>query len=502
MIAQVSFLRRMFELFLIYLFQLCNKAVARGRPAMTHGCSNDGDLRHLPGRHEVEACAHRFCVSCMERHVRRKLLDGALPACPRLGCGTKLTVEGSRSLMPPELQQIMAERVREGQIPPGERVYCPYPKCSVLMSMAELNAANSKAAAERGRRGLYSWGDDATTLRKQCVRCGGAFCVSCRAPWHARLNCTNYQLQCARLHLDDAKLQFEKLAQRRFWRQCTRCGERFCYRCGKEWDQCSCTGAPTLVVILHGGGPRLPPPRTRQGHGSLPRADDGECFSVFFEGHAEQGDGGLVGPREWDPGAAVLMAVLCAPQGVVVLRVRKPVTLVPQSEVRLVTVLSRGYMYEQIINKREESTETCGICLEETGVSKVYAVEGCGHLFCISCMKQHVKVKLLHGALPGCPHDGCKAKLTVKGSHNLLTPQLCRSNVGTCPRTADRSLQDQRIYCPLPQVFTFDAHDRAQPGLETTVREMPVSCSDNQIEQAPASACSSRKREDLPGAST
>ncbi|GJM88439.1 hypothetical protein PR202_ga04499 [Eleusine coracana subsp. coracana] len=170
--------------------------------------------------HAVERCEHRFCVSCMKEHVKRKLLDGTLPCCPQQGCATQLTVGGSRGLMSPELRRIMAERVREGRIPAGKRVYCPEPKCSALMSMGEDQLGVE--AAMMGREPYYSLGgDDAALLRKQCVRCGGAFCVRCRVPWHDGMSCIGDRLRRARLN--DEKIQFEMFAQRRSWRQCARC---------------------------------------------------------------------------------------------------------------------------------------------------------------------------------------------------------------------------------------------------------------------------------------
>ena len=100
-------------------------------------CLEDTDVSKI---HTVEGCVHRFCFSCMKEHVRVKLLHGTLPSCPQDGCTTKLSVEGSKIFLSSQLLQIMVEveRIREGQIPPTQKIYCPYPKCSALMSLSEL----------------------------------------------------------------------------------------------------------------------------------------------------------------------------------------------------------------------------------------------------------------------------------------------------------------------------------------------------------------------------
>ena len=164
--------------------------------------------------HAVEGCGHRFCFSCMKEHVRFKLLYGMLPACPRIGCTTMLTVEGSKALVPPPLLEKMAQRIRERQIPEGDRIYCPYPKCSALMSLSEVQGSCSSKCNHGGRTCKDA------ALRK-CVRCGGSLCIRCKVPWHERMSCREYQWLYPHGGREDAELQ--KLAKQRLWRQCERC---------------------------------------------------------------------------------------------------------------------------------------------------------------------------------------------------------------------------------------------------------------------------------------
>ncbi|CAN6201492.1 unnamed protein product [Urochloa humidicola] len=190
--------------------------------------------------HAVEGCAHRFCLSCMKEHVRVKLLDGMIPSCPRYGCSIMLTVEGTKAFLPPLVLDMMVRRIREAHIPLGERVYCPYPKCSALMSLTEVQAGSHSARKPQ--------------LRK-CVRCGGSLCISCKVAWHEGMTCRQYKRRYPRGGPENAML--EKLAKQRQWQQCERCkhmieraagcdhmicrcGYEFCYLCGKGRGYCWC----------------------------------------------------------------------------------------------------------------------------------------------------------------------------------------------------------------------------------------------------------------------
>lgn len=147
--------------------------------------------------------------------MRVKLLYGMPPACPRIGCTTKqLTVEGSKAFVPPPLLEIMAQRIRERQIPQGDRIYCPYPKCSALMSLSKVQGSCSSKYNHGGRTCKDA------ALRK-CVRCGGSLCIRCKVPWHERMSCREYQWRYPHGGREDAGLQ--KLAKQRLWRQCGRC---------------------------------------------------------------------------------------------------------------------------------------------------------------------------------------------------------------------------------------------------------------------------------------
>ncbi|KAJ0987685.1 hypothetical protein J5N97_006041 [Dioscorea zingiberensis] len=212
-------------------------------------CLEDTDSSQM---FAVDGCSHSFCFSCMRQHVEVKLLHGMLPGCPHEGCNIRLSVDSSRKFLSPRLLDIMTHRMKEASIPPTERVYCPYPECSALMSLSEAAICPQQESSSRQQLTDMS-------IRRKCVKCNGYFCIKCKVPWHDKMSCRDYK----RLHpfprAEDAKLQF--LAREKLWRQCVkcsnmielaegcfhitcRCGYEFCYTCGAEWRDkkatCNC----------------------------------------------------------------------------------------------------------------------------------------------------------------------------------------------------------------------------------------------------------------------
>ncbi|XP_076886418.1 E3 ubiquitin-protein ligase RSL1-like [Bidens hawaiensis] len=191
----------------------------------------------------VEGCTHRYCYSCMKQHVEVKLLNGVLPNCPHEGCKIDLRFERCEKFLSPKFIEMMRQRMKEESIPVTEKVYCPYPKCSTLMSRSELKT-----------RGLnYVYG------ARICYKCHGSFCINCRVPWHENMRCSEYKSRNPTQLVEESKVK--NLAARNSWRQCIkckhiielvagcyhmtcRCGYEFCYTCGAEWKNkkatCSC----------------------------------------------------------------------------------------------------------------------------------------------------------------------------------------------------------------------------------------------------------------------
>ncbi|CAH8338088.1 unnamed protein product [Eruca vesicaria subsp. sativa] len=167
-----------------------------------------------------ERCGHRFCINCVKQHIPNFSIDR---------CGDLLTFKQSLLWM---------QTIEENSIPLENRVYCPYESCSHLMSKTELS-----------RGGSYS------RLRR-CFECRGEFCVHCRVPWHGKLSCNDYKrLYPKKYYREDGEdaNKVKALANLNGWRQCPRCyhmvgrsygcnritcrcGNAFCYKCGKLWN--------------------------------------------------------------------------------------------------------------------------------------------------------------------------------------------------------------------------------------------------------------------------
>lgn len=168
-------------------------------------CLEDTDVNQF---FSVDGCQHRYCFSCMKQHVEVKLLLGMVPKCPYEGCNNELLVESCQKFLTNKLVETMQQRKLEASIPVTEKIYCPYPRCSALMSKSEvLEYSKSLIGSEQ-------------SLPKKCVKCHGLFCFSCNVPWHSGMTCYTYK----RLNPTppaDEKLKF--LASRSLWRQCVKC---------------------------------------------------------------------------------------------------------------------------------------------------------------------------------------------------------------------------------------------------------------------------------------
>ncbi|GAV62088.1 IBR domain-containing protein/RVT_3 domain-containing protein [Cephalotus follicularis] len=203
-------------------------------------CLEDIDVSHI---FSVNGCLHRYCFSCMRQHVQVKLLHGIMPKCPHQGCESELTVESCKIFLTPKLIETMNLRKQEASIPITEKVYCPYPRCSALMSKSEICYNGAKVAV-----GV-----------RNCLKCHGLFCIYCRVPWHSNMTCLDYKRMNPNPPAEVVKLKY--LATRNLWRQCIkcnhlielsegcyhmtcRCGYEFCYNCGAVWINkkatCSC----------------------------------------------------------------------------------------------------------------------------------------------------------------------------------------------------------------------------------------------------------------------
>ncbi|KAK8463927.1 hypothetical protein PHAVU_011G072300 [Phaseolus vulgaris] len=199
-------------------------------------CLEDTDVSQI---FSVDECQHRYCFSCMKQHVEVKLLHGIVPKCPHEGCKYELLVDSCQKFLTQKLTDTMRQRKLEASIPTADKVYCPYPRCSALMTKTEVFEYSKDLIGESQLSGP-----------KKCLKCHGLFCFNCKVPWHSGMTCYIYKMSNPNPPAEDLKLKF--LASRSLWRQCVkcnhmielaegcyhmtcRCGFEFCYNCGAEW---------------------------------------------------------------------------------------------------------------------------------------------------------------------------------------------------------------------------------------------------------------------------
>ncbi|KAI8523973.1 hypothetical protein RHMOL_Rhmol13G0113300 [Rhododendron molle] len=243
-----------------FAFKLAREAIVSqikrpSEPSSAHNtyencviCLEDMDISHI---FSVDDCSHHYCFSCMKQHIEVKLLHGMVPKCPHEGCNSILKINSCRKFLTPKLIEMMSQRMKEASIPVTEKVYCPYPKCSALMSKTDV--------LEHSKKTINTIVHVQRSGVRKCITCQGLFCINCKVPWHDSMSCHEYKNKNPYPPAEDAKLK--TLADMNLWRQCVkcnhmielaagcyhmtcRCGYEFCYTCGAEWKNkkatCSC----------------------------------------------------------------------------------------------------------------------------------------------------------------------------------------------------------------------------------------------------------------------
>jgi ribonuclease HI len=169
-------------------------------------CLEDTCVDHM---FSIDTCMHRYCFTCMNKHVEAKLHQGILPKCPHEGCKSDIKIQSSKKFLTPKVYDMLSQMMKEASIPANERIYCPFPKCSALMSRDEVqwNAERTIGGGE--------------VVPRQCTKCRQYFCVYCKVPWHKNLSCNYYKKENP--YPSEADFKLENLAVQKKWRQCVKC---------------------------------------------------------------------------------------------------------------------------------------------------------------------------------------------------------------------------------------------------------------------------------------
>ncbi|KAI4344661.1 hypothetical protein L6164_011860 [Bauhinia variegata] len=175
----------------------------------------------------INGCSHTYCTECITMYVASKLQENIINIrCPVPKCISVLEPHDCCPILPTEVFDRWGKALCEAVIVASEKFYCPFKDCSALL----IN--DGKEAVKES----------------ECPYCWRLFCAQCKVPWHAGIDCTDFQ----KLNRDERQredIMLMELAQNKNWRRCPecgfyvekstgcmymkcRCGIAFCYSCG------------------------------------------------------------------------------------------------------------------------------------------------------------------------------------------------------------------------------------------------------------------------------
>ncbi|KAG7636722.1 Zinc finger RING-type [Arabidopsis thaliana x Arabidopsis arenosa] len=239
---------------IVSVIKLAKDAIA----SQTRWCEGDTEYESCPvcyayvspnDKFEVQGCFHRICVTCMRKPFSsEQILRGNTAICPYPDCENDLVPEDCRAFADADAITLMIQRKKEKAIPVKDRVYCPNPSCSFLMSDLDLirHISKNPRHSEEARK---------------CMECGLSFCKKCHVPWHYKKTCDEFKKSESYLKSDAAIL--ESFVKTQGWKKCSQCQSivqhgggcqqmtcrhckhEFCYTCGapckKKKLTCKCS---------------------------------------------------------------------------------------------------------------------------------------------------------------------------------------------------------------------------------------------------------------------
>ncbi|KAI3455841.1 hypothetical protein Pfo_012504 [Paulownia fortunei] len=194
-------------------------------------------------------CSHKFCSHCMKTYVEGKVQSTQVPIrCPQLRCKYCISASECRSFLPVTSYESLERALAEANILNSNKIYCPYPSCSVLLDPHECLSTRASSSSQSDNSCV------------ECPVCQRLICVDCGVPWHSSMTCEEYQ-NLPLEERDASDLTLHRLAQNKRWRRCQQCrrmielahgcyhmtcwcGHEFCYSCGAEYrdgqQTCQC----------------------------------------------------------------------------------------------------------------------------------------------------------------------------------------------------------------------------------------------------------------------
>ncbi|KAK7289736.1 hypothetical protein RIF29_03615 [Crotalaria pallida] len=151
-----------------------------------------------------EQCNHPFCNDCISKYVAAQIQQNVLKVnCPNPNCHVELESKYLEPILPKEVMDRWESAKRESTdiIASSLRFYCPFKDCSVM---------------------LVNGGDDDGEIVTSflCTSCQRLVCVQCKVPWHANMNCEEFERSKCE---EDMDRKFLELARSEEWQKCPRC---------------------------------------------------------------------------------------------------------------------------------------------------------------------------------------------------------------------------------------------------------------------------------------
>ncbi|KNA21402.1 hypothetical protein SOVF_043120 [Spinacia oleracea] len=146
-------------------------------------------------------CNHSFCTDCIIKYVASKIRENCdMVKCPDPNCKLSIEPENCRSILAKEVFVRWENALFEAMIPGGQKFYCPYKNCSVLMV-----------------------DDGGVEVREsECPNCRRLFCARCKVPWHDGVTCDEFDV-LGKDEREKEDIMVMKLAKGKQWRRCPNC---------------------------------------------------------------------------------------------------------------------------------------------------------------------------------------------------------------------------------------------------------------------------------------
>ena len=155
-------------------------------------------------------CSHKFCSDCLRSYADGKVQSCQIPIrCPQPGCRYCISATECRSFLPFCSFESLEQTLAESNFLHSDRIYCPFPDCSVLLDCSECLSARASSSSQSNNSCV------------ECPVCQRFICVECEVPWHSVMSCEEFQNLSEESDASDITLHH--LAQNKRWKRCRQC---------------------------------------------------------------------------------------------------------------------------------------------------------------------------------------------------------------------------------------------------------------------------------------